>query len=240
VAVVVIAVGLGLLGLLAFPVVAAVLVGALLIASPLIYFYVIQDRSESRSEERPRRARNPEREEPPTQFGHSDRQVRAQAKRIRGKCKRLRREAKKVGGVYANLTWHSDEMRRRAEELADAVIRLRDGLREIERSSNPTLPPGASPEEEDERLRSEYDAVRKAQARLDSVVERNRQRERICLAQLERIEDLVDAARLELTHPATDQALNGTAGSVAEELETELELSRQALREVRDSSELQA
>lgn len=170
----------------------------------------------------------------------NDREVQAQAKRIGGKCKRLRREAKKTGGVYGSLTWHAKEMRRRARELADTVIRLRRARREIARSDNPTLPAGVSPDAQDERLQSEYEAARQAQSRLDEVMERNRRREHLCLAQLERIEDLVDAARLELTHPATDQALNGSASTVAQELETELELSRQALEEVQQQSELEA
>jgi hypothetical protein len=170
----------------------------------------------------------------------SDRQVRAQMKRIRAKCGRLRKRAKKVGGLYSGLPRHANEMRRRAEELAETIDRLRKGLREIERSDNPTLPPGAEPDAEDERLRSEYEAARQTQARLHEVMERNRRQERLCLVRLERIEDLLDAAHLEMMHPATDHAIEGVGDTVAEDLEAELELSREALEEVRGQSELRA
>ncbi len=163
----------------------------------------------------------------------SDRQVRAQVKRIRGKCKRLSREAQIVGGVYSDLSWHAPEMSRHAGELADLVLRLRRAVRDTRRQSgNPTLPPDAVPDVPDERLLREYRAAIGAQQRLDALIAGNRRHQRACLAQLERIEDLVDTARLEVATPVPLAPVSMGEPTIFDDVETELAASRRALEEI--------
>ncbi len=163
----------------------------------------------------------------------SDRQVRAQVKRIRGKCKRLSREAQTAGGVYSDLSWHAPEMSRHAGELADLVLRLRRAVRDTRRQSgNPTLPPDAVPDVSDERLLREYRAAIEAQQRLDALIAGNRRHQRACLAQLERIEDLVDTARLEVATPVPLVPVSTDEPTIIDDVETELAACRRALEEI--------
>jgi len=163
----------------------------------------------------------------------SDRQVRAQVKRIRGKCKRLSREAQSAGGVYSDLSWHAPELSRRAGELADLVLRLRRAVRDTRRQSgNPTLPPDAVPDSSDEHLLREYRAAIDAQVRLDALIAGNRRHQRACLAQLERIEDLVDTARLEVATPVPLVPVSTDEPTIIDDVETELAASRRALEEI--------
>ncbi len=165
--------------------------------------------------------------------GPTDRQVRAQAKRIRSKCVRLGREAGKVGGVYSDLSWHAPSLARRAGELSELVLRLRRAMRDTRRQSgNPTLPAAAAPDASDESLLREYRAAIAAQDRLDRLIAANLRHQRACLAQLERIEDLVDSARLEVATPTPAEGVVTREASIITDVETELEASRRALQEI--------
>lgn len=174
---------------------------------------------------RRRSARAPE--ERPT-----DREVRAQLKRIRGKCARLTREARAAGGVFGDLSWHAPSMARRAQELTDLVLRLRRALRATRRVANPALPGDAAADPSDESLTREYRAAIDAQTRLDRLLAENLRHQRACLAQLERIEDLLDAARLEVASPASAGAQVTSEQTIVADVEAELEASRQALQEM--------
>lgn len=174
---------------------------------------------------RRRSARAPE--ERPT-----DREVRAQLKRIRGKCARLNREARATGGVFGDLSWHAPSMARRAQELTELVLRLRRALRATRRAANPTLPGDAAADPSDESLTREYRAAIDAQTRLDRLLAENLRHQRACLAQLERIEDLLDAARLEVASPASAGAQVTSEQTIVADVEAELEASRRALQEI--------
>ncbi len=163
----------------------------------------------------------------------TDRQVRAQAKRIRGKCGRLAREADRVGGVYSDLCWHAPSLAKRAGELSDLVLRLRRAVRDTRRQAgNPTLPGDAAPDASDEALLREYQAAIAAQDRLERLIAANLRHQRACLAQLERIEDLVDTARLEVATPTPSETAATREATIIADVETELEASRRALREI--------
>jgi len=163
----------------------------------------------------------------------SDRQVRAQVKRIRGKCARLSREAERVGGVYSDLCGHAPSLAARAAELSELVLRLRRAIRDTRRrSGNPTLPGDLAPEPSDESLLREYQAAIAAQERLDRLIAANLRHQRACLAQLERIEDLVDSARLEVATPTPSETAARREATIIADVETELEASRRALQEI--------
>lgn len=177
---------------------------------------------------RRRSARAPE--ERPT-----DREVRAQLKRIRGKCARLTREARATGGLFSDLSWHAPSMAQRAQELTELVLRLRRATRATRRAANPTLPGDAVADASDESLAREYRATLDAQVRLDRLLAENLRHQRACLAQLERIEDLLDAARLEVASPASAGAQLDSDRTIVADVEAELEASRRALQEIERS-----
>jgi len=162
----------------------------------------------------------------------TDGEVRAQLKRVRAKCARLEREARAARGVFGDLSWHAPSMAQRARELGELVLRLRRAMRATRRAANPTLPGDALPDSSDESLTREYRAAIDAQARLDRLIAENLRHQRVCLTQLERIEDLLDAARLELASPASAGAQLTSERTIVADVEAELEASRRALHEI--------
>lgn len=164
----------------------------------------------------------------------SDRDLQAQARRIRAKCGRLRREALKAGGVYSSMSIQAGELAEQAESLARTVADLRRAAREIGArvGGNPVLPPGVPESCPDGALMDEIQAAQQAQARLDALMAENQQRVLTCIAQMERIEDLVDAARLEVLSPQLRKG-PGERPEIAQQVEAEMRASRYALDEVR-------
>jgi len=166
-------------------------------------------------------------EHPPT------REVRAQVKRIRRKASRVRREVSRQGGVFNSLDVQAAELANRARELCERLVHLRKAAREVRREmGNPAIPRGVREDALEPEVQSELEAARTAQRRLDDLVARNRRAQRLCLAQLERIEDLLDVARLELACPADGSEVEQHQTPIVQEFETELIATRQALEEV--------
>jgi len=162
------------------------------------------------------------------------REVKAQVRRIKSKCRGLSRQARRVGGVFDDLSWQAPELSEQANELYRLLLTLRKAARDVQRNmaENPVVPRGVSSEANDEAIRREVDAARVVQERLVSLVAQNSRRQQICLAQIERIEDLVDAARLEITQPVDVTGAAPAQTTVVDEVETGLEAARRALEEV--------
>jgi len=165
----------------------------------------------------------------------TDTEVRRRARRIGGKCARLRREAAKAGGIFDDLQWQATEMGAQARELSKAIITLRRAARDVGRGVRgaPNAPRVVMSGEGDERLHQEYEAAWAAQERLDDLLRANLRRRRICLTQIERIEDLVDAARLQVSQPPEDAEAPACAPvDLLTEVEDGLQASREALAQV--------
>jgi hypothetical protein len=163
----------------------------------------------------------------------TDRQVRAQIRRVRVKCGRLARQAGRVGGVFENLSWQAPLLAEQARELGDALLALRRAEREAKREdAGDALGTVTEHHSDSEAMREELDAARRSQQRLEAMVERNRRQQRRCLMQLERIEDLVDGTRLEITTPLPVAESAGGEESIVTEVETEMQAAREALAEV--------
>lgn len=158
---------------------------------------------------------------PPPGEKPPSREVRAQTGRIRRKAAKVRREAAETGGVFGDLEWQSGELADRAGELCERLMELRRVAREVRREMG-----GADGHDADEA------AASSAQKRLDALMTRNRDAQRRCLSQLERIEDLLDIARLELACPADGSHVEEQQTTIVREFETELTAARQALDEV--------
>lgn len=162
-----------------------------------------------------------------------DREVRAQAKRIKAKCRGLRREARRVGGVFGELEWQATELADQARELSKLLLNLRRAARDVHRAlGNPPLPRGVSGDSSDDVLQREFEAAQATEERLETLVAQNSRHQQVCLAQLERIEDLVDVARLEVSQPLEPAGVSSAQGAIVEEVETELQAAREALEQV--------
>ncbi len=169
--------------------------------------------------------------------GQGDRTVRRQVSRIRGKARGLCREARRAGGVYGNIDWQAPELARRAEELAETLFRLRRAARGIRREeANPVIPQGVGEPRRDEELQREFDAARAAHERLEQLMESNERYQQICLTQIERIEDLLDAARLQISQPVEAPAQAGPGSELVEQFDLELSAAREALAEVQQEN----
>lgn len=144
-------------------------------------------------------------------------QVRAQIGRIKRKARDLRREATDAGGVFNGLDAQADRLAEEAEELSDRLFELRRVAGDVRAKIGRGDPPGQ---------------------RVDALLSRNRAAQQQCLRQIERIEDLLDVARLEIACP--DESLPADRGreELVQEVETELEAARRALREVQQQSEM--
>lgn len=168
----------------------------------------------------------------------TDRAVRAQVRRIRGKCARLVRVASRSAGPYSDLTRLAPELAEHARRLGDCVIALRAAAREVQAdmSAGPSpIPPGAS--SLDPALQQEYAAAVATQERLSAALAENANQQQLLLTRLERIEDLVDTARLEASRPSAPPATAVAPGldrpaSVVEEVDGELQAARRALEEL--------
>ncbi len=154
------------------------------------------------------------------------REIKAQISRIRRKSSYLSREAGAVGGVFGNLDRQANEMSRRARELADRVFELRRVARDVKRDA-----------EQASNQRPSQAASDGTQARLAELLARNRRAQQRCLAQLTRIERLIDLARLEISCP-DHETPERDPEEVAHEFARELEAARQALEEVHRQVEL--
>ena len=164
----------------------------------------------------------------------SDGAIRAQAKRIAAKCRRMRRAAARAGGPYRDLAGLADDLARQAGRLAEQVVRLRRAARDVRRdlAENPIIPPGMSPDHPDPVLQQEFQAARATQQRLQDIIARNAMLQGVSLTRLERIEDLVDTARLEVSAPPLAAVPGRETGGIVEEAETELQAARAAIEEV--------
>ncbi|MGC9320203.1 MAG: hypothetical protein ACP5KN_19375 [Armatimonadota bacterium] len=168
----------------------------------------------------------------------STRDVRRQVSRIQSKARSISREARQVASLYSDLDWQAPELAREARELGDLLCDLRRAARETRRDSgNPVLPDGVSEGERDEGLRAQFEAARSAHQRLQQLLERNQRSQQLCLTQLERIEDLLDAARLQMSQPIQPPTEDEGRAELVREFETELTAARQALEEVQQIRE---
>ncbi len=145
------------------------------------------------------------------------REIRARIGRIRRKASSLSKEASEAGGVFSDLDRQADELSRRAGDLADRIYELRQVARETRGDLEQAgVPPGpADP----------------SQQRLHELLMRNQRSQHNCVAQLQRIEKLLDVARLEISCP-DGRADEHDPAEVARDFERELEAIRQALDEV--------
>lgn len=165
-------------------------------------------------------------------------QVRKQIARIRSKARKLGREGTKAGGVFAGLDVQADRLAAEASELADRLLDLRRIARDVRREfGNPAKSDGVPPDAPDPRVRSALREAQEAQKRLDTLLSRNRAAQQQCLAQIERIEDLLDVARLEIACPDESVPADPSREELVREVETELEAARRALEEVQRQSQ---
>lgn len=67
------------------------------------------------------------------------------------------------------------------------------------------------------------------------LAEENSRDQQLCLTQLERIEDLVDAARLEVPQSLEPAIADSTRATIVDELETELQAAREALAQIQQA-----
>jgi len=164
----------------------------------------------------------------------TDRQVRARVRRIGRNCNHLRSEARKAGGVFENLEWQAPELADRASELTTLLLRLRRTVRNVQEGKlpRPSPPGGVSRDDADHVLREELDAGEAAQERLDALIQHNLRSQQICLTQLERIDDLVGAALLEVAAPIEITAAGTRQRSIVNDVEDELAAAQQALAKV--------
>jgi hypothetical protein len=166
------------------------------------------------------------------------REIRKQVGRIQRKARDLRREARDAGGVFNGLDTKADLLAKEAEELGDRLFELRRVARDVRREfGNPARPDGVPSDASAPEVQSALRDAQQAQRRLDSLLSRNRASQHQCLAQIERIEDLLDVARLEIACP--DESIPADRGreELVQEVETELEAARRALAEVQQERE---
>jgi signal transduction histidine kinase len=167
------------------------------------------------------------------------REVRRQVKRIRRKARELRSEAERAGAVYNGLDTKSELLAADASELAERLFMLRGVARDVRREfGNPARPDGVPHESPDPQVQGAVQKAQQAQKRLDELLSRNRSAQHRCLAQIERIEDLLDMARLEIACPEDSAPADTGREELVQEVETELEAARRAIEEVQQQSEL--
>lgn len=166
-------------------------------------------------------------------------EVRAQVGRIRRKARDLQREATEAGGVFGSLDTKAELLSREAQELSDRLFDLRRVARDARREfRNPARPRGVPQQDAPApEVQSALRQAQQAQKRLDDLLSRNRAAQHQCLAQLERIEDLLDMARLEIACPDESMPIDRGREELVQEVETELEAARRALEEVQRQSQ---
>ena len=173
-------------------------------------------------------------DKPPT------RAVREQLTRIKRKAKSLAREASASGGVYSDLHYQADRLCREALALGERLFELRRVAREARREfGNPARPDGIPRDVDGPQALAALQAAQEAQKRLDELLARNRDGQHQCLAEIERIEDVLDVARLEIACPPGASATDRAPERIVQEVETELEAAKRALAEVQRESQLQ-
>ncbi len=169
------------------------------------------------------------------------RAVRQQVACIRTKSRNLQQAARQAGAPFGDLERLAEEMLDQAERLAAQVFKLRKAADDVRRDAgkNPRLLTTIRQDVEAPELQGEYRAAQEAQSRVDQMLAANEAQQALCLARIERIEALLDTARLELLRPVdspTDTTTYGSRG-IVEEVETELDLTREALREAERTEE---
>ena len=173
-------------------------------------------------------------DKPPT------RAVREQLGRIKRKAKSLAREASASGGVYSDLHYQADRLCREALALGERLFELRRVARAARREfGNPARPAGIPRDVDGPQALAALQAAQEAQKRLDELLARNRDGQHQCLAEIERIEDVLDVARLEIACPLGASATDRAPERIVQEVETELEAAKRALAEVQRESQLQ-
>lgn len=166
------------------------------------------------------------------------REVREQIGRIRRKARDLQREATRAGGVFSSLDTKAELLSREAQELADRLFDLRRVARDVRREfGNPARPLGVPQDASAPEVQSALRQAQEAQKRLDDLLSRNRAAQHQCLAQIERIEDLLDVARLEVACPDDSMPVDRGREELVQEVETELVAARRALEEVQRQSQ---
>lgn len=147
------------------------------------------------------------------------REIKGQIKRIRRKARDLRREAAEAGGVFNGLDAQADRLAAEAQELTDRLFELRAVARDVRGKMSDAARIGGP------------------QERVHELLARNRATQRQCLVQIERIEDLLDVARLEIACPDEQMPPDRGREELVREVETELEAARRALEEVQRQSQ---
>jgi hypothetical protein len=160
--------------------------------------------------------------------------VHDQVRRIAAKCRQLQSESVRTA-PYEGLATSATELSAQADKLARQWQRLRRVHEEISAAAaRPAL--ADARDTADAAVGRELAASAAAQAHLESLLHQNQDQQQWCLARLERIEDLVDAARLEVTRPVGLVEPSGQP-SIVDEVSQELTASRQALEQVERSEE---
>ncbi|HCA45935.1 MAG TPA: hypothetical protein DEP45_00890 [Armatimonadetes bacterium] len=112
--------------------------------------------------------------------------------------------------------------------------------REVRREfGNPARPDGVPHDADGPEALAALQAAQEAQKRLDALLARNRDGQHRCLAEIERIEDILDVARLEIACPPGASVTERTPERIVQEVETELEAAKRALAQVQRESQLQ-
>jgi hypothetical protein len=172
-------------------------------------------------------------DKPPT------RAVREQLGRIKRKAKSLAREAS-ASGVYSDLHYQADRLCKEALALGERLFELRRVAREARREfGNPARPDGIPHDVDGPQALAALQAAQEAQKRLDELLARNRDGQHQCVAEIERIEDVIDVARLEIACPPGASTTDRAPERIVQEVETELEAAKRALAEVQRESQLQ-
>lgn len=163
-------------------------------------------------------------------------------RRIEAKARRLQRQARQAGAPYSELAAKASELADQAQQLA-ARIRTLQSIAHTMASDGPdpvpAPPPGvAGPN--GEMLRREYEAIEATRRRLGDLLEANRLQQQLCFTRLQRIGDLLDAAWVEVCQPVELISEVRTDSGIVQEVETELQAARDALREVERSEQQEA
>ncbi len=160
-------------------------------------------------------------------------EVRSQVKRIRGKARKLANEASEAGGVFNGLDDQAGRLAEEASQLAQRVFELRRIARDVrQKMDEAASDSGASAPD----ATSSPNQVPDTGQRLRELLGRNHAAQERCLAQIARIEDLLDVARLEVVCPEESPRPDPAREELVQEVETELEAARRALEEVRRQS----
>jgi hypothetical protein len=166
--------------------------------------------------------------------------VREQVLRIEAKGARLRHAAGRDRGPYADLVRQLPELIRHAHALAERIARLAAVREQVTRGHRPQ---GHAPAEGAEptaaapaQVREEMEATAAAEHHLEELLTENQAQQHLCLTRLQRVEDLLDSAFLELTqHPAGASPIAPSEG-IVQEMESELAAAREALQEVEQTA----